>query len=597
MAIKKASARKATTRKAAPRKAAGRAPRAAAPALPGLVYAQASPISVGGVSLFDAGRVTSDNVVNFMSEGAVVQSAAVRLGQAGFQVLQVSPTTINIAGPASLYRRVFGTTLEAVERVVIKPGARRDTATFIDTPDTDMPGLIATAGTPLGDVLEGVAIEEPVYYMAASAFAPNKSYWYLDVPGDVSLGVNADAAHRSGTTGKGINVVMVDSGWFEHPYFVQRGYKYSPVVLGPSAVDPTQDADGHGTAESANVFAVAPDVNFTMVKINFVNSTGAFNTAAGLGPHIISCSWGSSVCAPPLSAANLALAAAIATAVAAGIVVVVSAGNGHAGFPGQHPDVISAGGAFKQPDGTIQASNYASGFASPVYAGRNCPDVTGLVGMQPRAAYIMLPLPQGCAIDVGLAGGTHPNGDETAANDGWAAISGTSAAAPQIAGACALIKQACPKLTPAEIRTILKSTATDVTTGTSNSVCGTAQTASAGPDLATGHGLINAHKAVLSAKIKCLPIVKPVGPSPGPVGPSPGPVGPVGPSPGPVGPVGPSPGPVGPVGPSPEPIVGPGPRPGPEAAAPRPAEQGQGLTPEDVAALEQMIGESGDLDL
>ena len=37
-------------------------------------------------------------------------------------------------------------------------------------------------------------------------------------------------------------------------------------------------------------------------------------------------------------------------------------------------------------------------------------------------------------IDVGNAGGTHPNGDETANNDGWAAFSGTSAAAPQLAG-------------------------------------------------------------------------------------------------------------------------------------------------------------------
>jgi hypothetical protein len=45
------------------------------------------------------------------------------------------------------------------------------------------------------------------------------------------------------------------------------------------------------------------------------------------------------------------------------------------------PDVIYA-----------QASTYASGFASNIYAGRNTPDVSGLVGMSPGAKYIMLPL-------------------------------------------------------------------------------------------------------------------------------------------------------------------------------------------------------------
>ena len=47
----------------------------------------------------------------------------------------------------------------------------------------------------------------------------------------------------------------------------------------------------------------------------------------------------------PLSAADNALAAAIALAVARGIIVVFSAGNGHFGFPGQHPDVTQRVGS------------------------------------------------------------------------------------------------------------------------------------------------------------------------------------------------------------------------------------------------------------
>ena len=461
--------------------------------------------------MFDVSQpIAGEGAANFMSEEAVLRTAATRLQAAGFQVLQISTQTINIAGPPQLYNDVFNARLYTEERPVIKGGARETTATFIDSATSEVPGLLDASGSEFADVLEGIAIEEPRYLMAPSALAPNRAYWYLDVPGDVSLGVNADKAHRAGVTGKGVKVVMVDSGHYAHPYFSKRGYKVAPVVLGPAAANAAADESGHGTGESANVFAAAPDVDFTMVKINFVNSTGAFNSAVGLGPAIISCSWGSSVQFGPLSAANQALAAAIALAVANGIVVVFSAGNGHWGFPGQHPDVISAGGVFMDNDESLQASDYASGFASNVYAGRNVPDVSGLVGMKPGASYIMLPLEPGDDIDSNRAGGTWPGTavspkDETLGNDGWAVFSGTSAAAPQIAGVCALIKQVCAKLTPAEIRTILRNTAKDVTVGTG--ALGNA--AGVGFDLATGAGLVDGYKAVVSAQIKCLTITPP----------------------------------------------------------------------------------------
>ena len=574
MAVKRSASRArvakggATPAKRATKKRAASADRRRG--MPDILYAGASPHSLGGVSMFDTSApIEADNVVSFMSDDAITTSAVIRLQSAGFQVLQVSPTTINIAGPPGLYEEVFGCTLFVEDRPVIKGGAREDVAQFIDVRETDLSGLVPTDRSNLADVLEGVAIEEPVYFMAPNAYAPLKAYHHLRVPGDVSLGLNADRAHRGGITGKGIKVVMVDSGWEAHPYFVQRGYRFSPTVLGPSASNPTVDENGHGTAESANLFAVAPDVDFTMVKVNFVNSTGAFNAAVSLAPHIISCSWGSSVRNPPLSAANQALAAAIAAAVAGGVVVVFSAGNGHFGFPGQHPDVISAGGTYVNADGTMRASDYSSGFASNIYAGRSVPDVTGLVGMRPRAAYIMLPLPQRCVIDADLAsGGVHPNGDETANNDGWAAISGTSAAAPQLAGACALIKQACPRLGPAAVRDILRSTARDVTSGTSNPSSG-GHAATVGPDLATGRGLVDAHRAVLVAKVRCLgPIRQPLTPLASVLPPV-------------VVPLNPSPStPVA----SPEPVAG-------VDMAPGEAEvSGPGLTSEDVAALEALIG-------
>ncbi len=484
------------------------------PTLPKIVYANASPKSVGGVSLFEGqGQINAQTVANFTSERDVIARAVSRLREAGFEILQVSPLTINIAAPASTYERAFNTKIVAEERPAIKEEAKSDTATFLDCPDTDLPGLISTAGTSLSDVIEGVAIEEPRYFMAPSMFPPLKSYWHFDVPAGISLGCNADRAHRGGITGKGIKVAMVDSGWFKHPFFVNRGYRAAPVVLGPAAANPLADESGHGTGESANIFSVAPDVELLPVKINFVNSAGAFNAAVGLGPHIITCSWGSDTgTSTVLSAADQVLSAAIAAAVAAGITVIFSAGNGHVGFPGQHPDVISAGGVYMDKDESLRASNYASGFMSVIFPNRRVPDVSGLVGLKPRAMSIMLPLQPSDDIDTGNASGTHPNGDETANNDGWAAFSGTSAAAPQLAGAAALVKQACPKLTPAQIKSILIKSARDVTAGTCN---GTAlnpggNAAGVGPDLATGAGLVDAHKAVLMAKVQCLGPITPI---------------------------------------------------------------------------------------
>lgn len=462
--------------------------------LPEVVYAQASPRSIGGTSLFDAGSAIDAGVVSkYRSEPAVTDEAAEALRSAGFDVLQIAPTTINIAGPPELYEEAFQTKLVTDERPVIKERMRRDTATFVDCADTEQRGLIDPGGTSLSGLIEGVAIEEPVYYMSG-AFPPPKEYWHLRVPGDVSLALNADRVHRSFVTGRGVKLVMVDSGWFAHPYFVERGYRHA-VVLAPAAVAPEDDESGHGTGESANAFAAAPDIDFTMVKMGNTNSTAAFNTAVARGPQVISCSWGQDLPRGPLSAANQALAAAIATAVTGGIIVVFSAGNGHHGFPGQHPDVISAGGVYMDEDGSLQASDYASGFPSQIFPGRNCPDVSGLVGMQPDAAYIMLPVQPGDQIDVGSAGGTHPSGDETAPDDGWGAFSGTSAAAPQLAGVCALLREAHPGITPEEAREVLMNTARDVTVGTG----AIGQTAGPGYDLATGAGLVDAAVAVQQA--------------------------------------------------------------------------------------------------
>lgn len=472
------------------------------PQLPKIIYAQASPKSIGGTSLFDAGEsVKADTAINFVSERHLIASSIARLREAGFQVLQATDSTINFSGSPKTFEEAFNAPIHIEQRPVIKEQAREDVADFLDCRNCDLPGLISVKGSAFDDVLEGIAIEEPQYYMAANAFPPSVDYWHLNVPADVSMGCNADIAHRGGITGKDVIVSMVDSGWFRHPFFTRRGYRSDDAVLAPGASNPFDDESGHGTGESANIFALAPDVHLKPVKMSFVNTTAAFNTAVGLNPDIITCSWGSSTQFGPLSAAQIAMANAISAALATGITVIFSAGNGHWGYPGQHPDVISAGGADISPDGSTRASDYASGFASNIYPGRNVPDLSGIVGMRPKAMNIMLPLQPGDRIDEINAGRTHPDGDETTKDDGWAAFSGTSAAAPQLAGAAALIKQVDPQIKPHALRNILMATANDVTQGHCHPVTG-ANPASVGSDLATGTGLVDAHRATLQARIQ-----------------------------------------------------------------------------------------------
>ena len=84
-------------------------------------------------------------------------------------------------------------------------------------------------------------------------------------------------------------------------------------------------------------------------------------------------------------------------------------------------------------------------------------------------------------------------------DDGWAAFSGTSAAAPQVAGVCALLKQVAPRLSPAKVKDVLTRTARDATTGSNHPRFGIP--AAPGYDLATGHGLVDAHRAVLAATL------------------------------------------------------------------------------------------------
>jgi hypothetical protein len=462
----------------------------------------------------------SSAAMSFLAPGALeVDRALHELGQRGFRLTSRGKMAASIRGPRALFERTFGTDLRRVDldrsqhyachSLWYPPPSARwepDAAlmALIDDAYIQWPHLYLAAAKP--PATRPPAPKRPPRKQAEPADRPPPiPYWHLEVPVDVPRLLRASEVHRLGTTGRGVRVAMVDSGFaHSHPWFKRQGFG-STVVLAPGASHRETDKNGHGTGESANVFSVAPGATFIGVKVDNDADPGAgasmlegFQEALRHRPHVISISMGYDLRDPKNPRAQLtalpnglkALEAEIQAAIADGVVVVFSAGNGHYSFPGQMPEVISAGGTFVEQGGVLQASDYASAFPSRIYPGRGVPDFCGLVGLLPHADYIALPIPPGSEIDVENA--AH---DGTGKSDGWGVFSGTSAAAPQLAGVCALLLEKAPGLKPAQMKALLQHTARDVRVGHANPAsdqAGKGVPAGPGRDGATGAGLVDA---------------------------------------------------------------------------------------------------------
>jgi subtilisin family serine protease len=440
-------------------------------------------------------ELSMDTLNRSTPEDRTLSEVAKRLQEQGFRVfVDDASSSVSAEGPCDLFEKVFQTKLRKRGRT-LKTATREHSFDFLDTAkDAPEPNTVNVPGSIF------VSIQRPPIFFG-SPLPPPVRYLHLRVPGDVAMLTQASATHRrttpagAGATGRGVRVAMLDTGFNVQPYFQMHGYRLNPLAAADALPPADLDSNGHGTAEVANIFACAPDAQVFGVKMGG-NPVLSFDRAMSIAPRVISCSWGYHLPGvTTLPPALVPLRLRIMSVVASGVTVVFSAGNGHVGFPGMMPEVISVGGVFADQNVALQASNYASSFTSAIFPGRRVPDFCGLVGMQPRATYIMLPLPDGCAIDADLGGAPQPNKDETTANDGWAVISGTSAAAPQVAGICALLLQKRPTLLPAQVKAILRSTATDVTVGTS----AMGQPAGPGVDAATGSGLVHALNAWQSA--------------------------------------------------------------------------------------------------
>lgn len=418
--------------------------------------------------------LTVSNLDEYRPERGRAVEVARKLQNQGIDVYHVGEFSISAACSEERFEAFFST---QIQELSIPEDVEAPADYSMRAPTSDDPFEVpAVEG--LDQLIDGAYIQhEPLYFAGERNIPPFWSDKFrLRVAGDVSQLMNASSVHRRGLSGKGVRVAMPDTGFYHHPYFQDQNYNFLAVTA-PDAVDHTSDGSGHGTGECANLFATAPGINFIGVKMS--NPTLALKTATELRPQVITNSWGYSADRPNTSMPNWLkpLYLAVLDAISRGITVCFSAGNGHYGFPGSIPEVISVGGVYVGSDLHYEASNYASGFDSTWFPGRRTPDVCGLVGMRPTADYIVLPVQSRSALEK---------------ENGWGAFSGTSAASPMVAGVCALLKQADASLSPAQIKDLLRYTARDIVSGTNAH----GKKAGAGPDGATGYGLVDAERAI-----------------------------------------------------------------------------------------------------
>jgi hypothetical protein len=297
-------------------------------------------------------------------------------------------------------------------------------------------------------------------------------------------GTNVQIAWQHGATGAGITVGVIDDGIDpNNQEFVGR---VSPDSIDINAARDqlTTTNETHGSAVAAiiaanynNVQTVGLAFDATILAIRADNGNGAFfesdlvnaiDYARTHGAKVVNLSLGGS------DPSSLALQQAIQRATAAGVILVFAAGNeGNDGATqADYPGFLATNSAVS--NGLIM-----------IAGGLNDNGAVNSDSNPPGAAanwYLTAPGWQIVVPDFGLPGG-EPGFEScfTGASGQVCQIQGTSFAAPQVAGAVALVMQAFPGLTPQQVVDLLFTTADD--------------TGAVGTDSVNGRGRLNIGRA------------------------------------------------------------------------------------------------------
>ena len=286
--------------------------------------------------------------------------------------------------------------------------------------------------------------------------------------------IGADTAYSKGARGSGVKVAVIDSGIdLDHPEFAGRIDTANSIDIVTGSRSTLNDRSGHGShvagiiaanADGKGMRGVAPSASLLAIRADLRDDSvcsdpgcGYFDddVASGLnyarnhGANIVNLSIGKS------SPVNSAYRSAIEAAVRGGALVVVAAGNtgdseplepgSLAGEPGTAGGMLVVGAVDR--NGAIYRQSNRAG------------DV--------EARYLVAP---------GV------NIYSTWRDGGYRRLTGTSMAAPHVAGAAAALKSAFPSLSMRQVAEILLTTADDL--------------GARGPDQVYGNGLVNLNRAL-----------------------------------------------------------------------------------------------------
>ena len=306
--------------------------------------------------------------------------------------------------------------------------------------------------------------------------SPPTNYDTAEYRGTVgAVSMNALVAYQAGSTGRGVKIGIVDSGIdLQNTAFDTRIDPASTDVAGTRSID---DEGGHGTAVAftaaggrngvgaegvafdATLLVMRADAPGSCAKLddqgdpdcNFYDSAIAkgITTATQNGARVINISLGGDT-------PSQGVIDAIAAAARAGVIVVIAAGNDSAANPDAFADASARAASSRNMviiAGSVGSNDVLSDFSNKAGDG---------------AAYYLAAVGENV---IAPCDGT----------DQACLWSGTSLAAPQISGAVALLAQAFPNLTGAQIINILFGSARDA--------------GAAGTDPVYGHGVLDLTRA------------------------------------------------------------------------------------------------------